>query len=341
MKIRTILFVATAATLGLTSCGSGSSKSSSQEDVARVERVRTAPLGYQTVTRSIELSSTLKGYEELNVSPSVTGIISDIKVEVGDRVKKGDTLVVMDQQQLNTTRLTYANLQVEMKRMEALKESEAISQQVYDQTKLALEQTAETLRFLEENTFVTAPYDAVVSAKNYEEGELYSGAMPIVKLAQVSRLKAYINVPETYYPIVKKGMKVDVYSDIYPGKVFPATIEIVYPTIDPATHTFTLKLDIPNKSEVIRPGMYIKTTLDLGEAEKLVVPYQSVLRLIGSNNRYIFIDEGGVAKRVFVELGERHDQIIEISSDELKVGDMVVIQGQAKLLDGVKLDVIK
>ncbi len=340
MKIRTILFVATASVFAFTSCGSGSSKSTSEE-VVRVEKVRTAPLGYQTVTRNLELSSTLKGYEELNVSPSVTGIISEIRVEVGDKVKKGDTLVVMDRQQLNTTRLTYANLQVEMKRMEALKESEAISQQVYDQTKLALEQTAEALRFLEENTFVTAPYDAVIAAKNYEEGELYSGAMPIVRLSQINRLKAYINVPETYFPIVKQGMKVNVYSDIYPDKVFPATIEIVYPTIDPATHTFTLKLDIPNKSEIIRPGMYINTTLDMGETEKLVVPYQSVLRLIGSNNRYIFVDDGGVARRVFVEVGERHDQIIEISSKDLKVGDMIVVQGQAKLLDGVKLDVVK
>ncbi len=337
MKIRTILFTA-AAVLAITGCGS---KKTETVTVERVEKVRTSPLGYQTVSRKIELSSTLKGYEELNISPSVTGIISKINVEVGDRVKKGDTLVIMDQQQLNTTRLTYANLQVEMKRMEALRESEVISQQVYDQTKLALEQTSEALRFLTENTFVTAAFDGVIAAKNYEDGELYAGAMPILQLSEINRLKAYINVPETFFPIVKEGMKVQVRSDIYADKVFPATIEIVYPTIDPATHTFTVKLDIPNKSEIIRPGMYIRTVLDMGEAEKLVVPYQSVLRLIGSNNRYVFVNEGGVAKRVFVELGERHDQIVEISSDELQVGDMIVTQGQAKLVDGVKLDVVK
>ncbi len=337
MKIRTILFTA-AAVLAITGCGS---KKKETVTVERIEKVRTSPLGYQTVSRKIELSSTLKGYEELNISPSVTGIISKINVEVGDRVKKGDTLVIMDQQQLNTTRLTYANLQVEMKRMEALRESEVISQQVYDQTKLALEQTSEALRFLTENTFVTAAFDGVIAAKNYEDGELYAGAMPILQLSEINRLKAYINVPETFFPVVKEGMKVEVRSDIYADKVFPATIEIVYPTIDPATHTFTVKLDIPNKSEIIRPGMYIRTTLDMGETEKLVVPYQSVLRLIGSNNRYVFINEGGVAKRVFVELGERHDQIVEISSDDLNVGDMIVTQGQAKLVDGVKLEVVK
>lgn len=335
MKIKAIAIITAAALLS--GCGANTEEVSQD----RVEQVRTTPLAYQEVSRQIELSTTLQGYEEMNISPSLTGIIEKIYVEVGDRVRKGDTLVRMDQNQLNTTRLAYANLQIEMNRVRMLLESEAISQQTYDQTKLSFDQTAESLRFLEENTFVLAQYDGVISAKNYEDGELYAGAQPILRLTQINELKAYVNVPETYFPLVKKGMKVNVYSDIYPDKVFPATIEIVYPTIDPASHTFTLKLRIPNRSELIRPGMYVSTVLDLGRTEALVVPYQSVLRLIGSNNRYVFVDDGGVAKRVFVEIGERHDQTIEISSDSLKVGDPIVTTGQAKLVDGVRLNVVK
>ena len=335
MKIKAIAIITAAALLS--GCGANTEEVSQD----RVEQVRTTPLAYQEVSRQIELSTTLQGYEEMNISPSLTGIIEKIYVEVGDRVRKGDTLVRMDQNQLNTTRLAYANLQIEMNRVEMLLESEAISQQTYDQTKLSFDQTAESLRFLEENTFVLAQYDGVISAKSYEDGELYAGAQPILRLTQINELKAYVNVPETYFPLVKKGMKVNVYSDIYPDKVFPATIEIVYPTIDPASHTFTLKLRIPNSSELIRPGMYVSTVLDLGRTEALVVPYQAVLRLIGSNNRYVFVDEGGVAKRVFVEIGERHDQTIEISSDSLKVGDPIVTTGQAKLVDGVKLNVVQ
>ena len=335
MKIKAIAIITAAALLS--GCGANTEEVSQD----RVEQVRTTPLAYQEVSRQIELSTTLQGYEEMNISPSLTGIIEKIYVEVGDRVRKGDTLVRMDQNQLNTTRLAYANLQIEMNRVRMLLESEAISQQTYDQTKLSFDQTAESLRFLEENTFVLAQYDGVISAKSYEDGELYAGAQPILRLTQINELKAYVNVPETYFPLVKKGMKVNVCSDIYPDKVFPAAIEIVYPTIDPASHTFTLKLRIPNSSELIRPGMYVSTVLDLGRTEALVVPYQAVLRLIGSNNRYVFVDEGGVAKRVFVEIGERHDQTIEISSDSLKVGDPIVTTGQAKLVDGVRLNVVK
>ena len=335
MKIKAIAIITAVALLS--GCGANTEDASEE----RVEQVRTTPLAYQEVSRQIELSTTLQGYEEMNISPSLTGIIEKIYVEVGDRVRKGDTLVRMDQNQLNTTRLAYANLQIEMNRVEMLLESEAISQQTYDQTKLSFDQTAESLRFLEENTFVLAQYDGVISAKSYEDGELYAGAQPILRLTQINELKAYVNVPETYFPLVKKGMKVNVYSDIYPDKVFPATIEIVYPTIDPASHTFTLKLRIPNSSELIRPGMYVSTVLDLGRTEALVVPYQAVLRLIGSNNRYVFVNEDGVAKRVFVEIGERHDQTIEISSDSLRVGDRIVTTGQAKLVDGVKLNVVQ
>lgn len=337
MKLKSIATILASVAI-LSSCGGGNTGEAARE---RVEQVRTSPLAYQEVSRQIELSTTLQGYDQMNISPSLTGLIEKIYVEVGDRVRKGDTLVRMDQNQLNTTRIAFANLQIEMNRVQMLLESEAISQQVYDQTKLSYDQTQETLRFLEENTFVRAQFDGVISAKTYEDGELYSGAQPILQLTKINELKAYINVPETYYPLVKKGMVVNVYSDIYPDKTFPASIEIVYPTVDPASHTFTIKLRIPNSSELIRPGMYVSTVLDLGRTEALVVPYQAVLRLIGSNDRYVFVDDGGVAKRVFVEIGERHDQTIEIASDSLEVGDPIVTTGQAKLVDGVKLNVVK
>ena len=164
-------------------------------------------------------------------------IRDSIYVEVGSNVQKGSMLVRMDQTQLNNTKLTYANLAVELQRMEALKESGAISKQVYDKTKLGYDQTEESLAFLEKNTFVRAPFSGVISARNYEAGELYSG-MPILVLTQINTLKALINIPESYFPLVKKGMRIDIKSDIYPGESFSGTIEIVYPTIDAATHTF-------------------------------------------------------------------------------------------------------
>ena len=335
MKRSSILLVAALAVLAA-ACGG---KQTEQQMEQRVEQVETAALALSDISRELEFSSTLEGWQTLNVAPSLTGKIEHIYTEVGTTVGAGTMLVRMDQNQYTTTKLTYANLGVELKRMESLRESGAVSEQVYDQTRLSYEQTKETLDFLEKNTFVRAPFSGVISARNYEDGELYSG-QPILVLTQIHTLKALIAIPEGYYPNVKKGMQVEIVSDIYPGQVFPATIDIVYPTVDPASHTFQARLRIPNSGLKLRPGMYVKTRLSLGMARALVVPYQSVLKLTGSNDRYVFVDDGGTARRVFVELGQRFDENIEIISDQLHEGDRLVVVGQAKLVDGSKINVV-
>lgn len=306
----------------------------------RVEQVETTILKKTEIARVIEISTTLQGYQTMNVSPSVTGIIEHIYVEVGDKVKKGDSLVRMDQNQFNTTSLSFSNLQIQMDRMDALFNSGAVSQQTYDQTKLSYDQTKQSLKFLRQNTFVTANFSGVVSAKTYEDGELYSG-QPILVITQISTLKALVNIPETYYPIVKKNTKVKLVTDIYPDNVFDAVVEVVYPTIDASSHTFQAKLKIDNSKDLLRPGMYAKTTMSMGKALTMVVPYQSVLKLTGANDRYVYINNEGIASRVFVKLGQRFDEKVEIISDEIKEGDKLVTVGQAKLVDGSKLNIVK
>ena len=323
------------AAFALASC---SGPKTQQQVELPAQLVETAPLAMSDISRELEFSTTLEGWQTLNVAPSLTGHIEHIYVEVGTNVGSGTMLVRMDQNQYTTTKLTYTNLGVEMQRMESLRESGAVSQQTYDQTRLSYEQTKESLDFLEKNTYVKAPFAGVISAKNYEDGELYSG-QPILVLTQIYTLKALIAIPESYYPVVKKGMQVQISSEIYPGETFPATIDIVYPTVDPASHTFQARLRIPNSSLKLRPGMYVKTKMSMGMARAMVVPYQAVLKMTGSNDRYVFLDDAGTAKRVFVKLGQRFDENIEVISDELQEGDRLVVVGQAKLVDGSKITV--
>ncbi len=338
---KTIITILAVVSLMIVACGK-SDKKTVGKDAATAEKVQTQVLAKETIARELELSATLEGYESMSISPSLTGKIEHIYVEVGTRVAKGQMLVRMDQTQLNTTKINLASAKTEFARVEALKETGSVSQQVYDQTKTQLDNLTENEKFLQANTFVKAQFSGVIAAKNYEDGELYSGA-PILVLSQIGTLKAIINIPETYYPLVKKGMKVDVRSDIYKDEVFPATIEIVYPTIDPASHTFQAKLRIPNAKEKIRPGMYVKTTLALGQAETIVVPYQAVLKLTGSNERYVFVNDNGTARRVTVRMGQRFDDRIEIvpeTEGELNEGDELVVVGQARLVDGSKLEIV-
>ena len=339
VKDLTLLLLAGA----LVACGGKSAEKQATTTKKESEKVKVQTLSNERIAKNLELSATLEGYETMNISPSITGHIEHIYVEVGSRVQKGSMLVRMDQTQLNTTRINLNSTKVELDRVTSLKASGSISEQVYDQTKAGYDQLVETERFQTENTFVRAQFSGIISAKNYEDGEMYTGA-PILTLTQISRLKAIINIPETYFPLVKQGMKVDVRSDIYPDKTFPATIEIVYPTIDPSSHTFQAKLNIPNGSEKIRPGMYVKTTLALGQIDAIVVPYQSVLKLTGSNERYVFTNHDGTAHRVAVTLGQRFDdriEIIPVIPGDLKEGDQLVVTGQARLVDGSKLEIVE
>jgi RND family efflux transporter MFP subunit len=326
------------AALALVGCGNKEAATTQEEE--RVEQVRTTVLQPREIEREISVSTNLQGYLTQNVAPSLTGKIEHIYREVGDKVSAGSDLVRMDQTQYKTTKISMANLEIEKKRIEMLLKTGSATQQQYDQIIAQYNSTKEQLEFLQANTYVKAPFSGVISAKNYEDGELYSG-QPILVLTQIDKLKALVAIPETYFPLFKEGMKLTLTSEIYPDKTFPATVEIVYPTIDASSHTFQVKIVIPNGKNLLRPGMYVTTTIGLGKANVIVAPYQAVEKLVGANDRYVFINENGRAKRVAVELGQRFDQEIEILAPEIVPGVEVVTTGQHKLVDGVKINVVK
>ncbi len=330
------LLIVMVVALALVGCGSNRQQKTEGD---RVENVEVIKLTTRTIERNVQYSTTLEGYEQMNITPSVQGNIEKIYVEPGSNVSAGQLLVTLDQTQLNASKLQFNNLAVELARSEALLKSGNVAQSVYDQLKAQYDVAEENLAFLQKNTFVKAPFAGVITAKNYENGEMYSPSKPILQLAQISRLKAYINIPESYFPQIKANMPLDIISDIYPDKVFKGKIEIVYPTIDPTTHTFTVKLDIPNSARLLRPGMFAHTTLSLGKAEAIVVPYQAVLKQQGSNERYVFVKRGDTAYRIGVMLGQRFDDMTEIISTELKSDDELVTVGQARLVDGIKVKI--
>ena len=328
-------FIYVLAALTLIACGS----ENTTEQEERVEQVRTKVLHEQEIEREISVSTNLQGYLTQNVAPSLTGKIEHIYCEVGDRKAAGADLVRMDQTQYKTTKISLANLELEKNRVEMLLKTGSATQQQYDQILAQYNSTKEQLEFLEKNTYVKAPFSGVIAAKNYEDGELYSG-QPILVLTQIDKLKALVAIPERYFPNCKAGMKLTLTSEIYPEQVFPATVEVIYPTIDATSHTFQVKIVVPNGKNLLRPGMYETTTIGLGKAKTIVAPYQAVEKLVGANDRYVFINENGRAKRVGVELGQRFDQNIELISPEIVDGVEMVTVGQHKLVDGVKLNVV-
>lgn len=327
--------------------GNDSNKASEQSSGSeKVEMVKVAELSVREVARSVEYTATLQAYEELHMAPAAPGRIESIFVEVGDRVGKGDLLVQMDKTQLHQAEIQLRTLETDFKRFDTLQKVGSVPQQQYDQMKSQLEIARSNVAFLQENTRLRAPFSGVISGKYFESGEMFSGTpvapvgkAAIVSLVQIDRLKLTVPVSERYFPMIRKGMEATVICDIYPGKSFTGRIFNIYPTIDAGSRTFNIELAIDNASAILRPGMFARVSLDLDKEEAILLPAIAVLKMQGSNDRYLFVEDHGTARRVAVTLGKRYNDLIEVYSDVLKKGDKIIVSGQARLLDGMKVKV--
>jgi membrane fusion protein, multidrug efflux system len=332
--------------LSVYGCSSSSTGTEIAAEEVREESVRVMPLAYSEISRSITYPANLLPFREVHLASASPGRIQRINVEVGDRVAGGQLLVEMDQTQLLQARVQLTSLERDYRRLDTLRKVGSISQQQYDQMKTQYDLALTNVEFLQENTSLTAPFSGVVSGRYFENGEMFSGApntqagkAAIVSLVQTSRLRARVNVSEAYLPRISVGMPVRITSDVWPGESFNGTVLHIYPAIDAATRTFTVEVSVPNPGEKLRPGMFARAGLEIGRAEVFAVPSLAVLKLQGSNERYVFIEENGRAKRVIVQMGDRFDDMVEIISDQIKPGDNLIVAGQARLLDGVAVNV--
>lgn len=337
--VRNIVLTGLAMAL-LTGCSSKKEENQKTETIEAVP-VKVMKLEKRNIAKTLDYTATLQADEQVYYAPASAGRIGKIYVEVGDRIKKGQLLVEMDPTNFQQAKVQLKNLETEYNRAVKLNETGSISKQAYDAAVTNYEVAKSNYDFLEENTKMLAPFDGIVTGKYFEDGELYTGAAvggaakpSIIAIEKINPLKAYVNLSEQYFLAVKKGTKVELRSNIYPDRVFEGTVNIVYPTIDPASRTFTVEVKIPNNDEALRPGMYGTINFFIGETETVVVPGLAVLKLQGANNRYVFLNKDGKAKRVEVTLGRRFEDQVEIISDEIQEGDELVVVGQGKLVDG-------
>lgn len=310
--------------------------------------VKVLPLAKTKIARTIDYTSTILPFEEVNMAPSTPGRIEKIYVEEGDRVTKGQELFLMDRTQLYQQKVQLASLEKDLLRLDTLLKSGSAKQQQYDQMKTQYDVTKTNVEFMEKNTLMRSPFNGIVTGKYFEDGEMYSGTpttasgrSAVVSVMQVNPLKVNVGISEQYYPMIKRGMKADISADVYPGEKFTGTVFRVAPTINPATRSFIAEIEVPVRNDLLRPGMFVRVSMYLGEVETFVVPAGTVMLQEGTNIRYVFIADNGRAKRVEVEIGKRFDDQLEIICDNLKEGDKLISEGQARLLNNDAIEIVQ
>ena len=309
--------------------------------------VKVMDLSFQEIAITQNITSTVIAYEETYLSPALSGRIRSVKVEVNDHVKKGQLLVEMDRTQLEQTKLQYHQLKTDLARMDTLLRYGSITEQAYDQLNAQVETTELILENLEENTLLRAPYSGVITGKYYNDGELYSptpntpvGKAALISMIQVDPVKVMVNLSEKYLPLVKVGMAATVTTDVYPKEIFSGIVSRIHPTVNAASRTFVAEVKVPNRQDKLTPGMFARVSLKLGEGEALIVPAIAVMQQAGTNQRYIMLHENGSAKKVNVQIINRHDDQLEISSPEIKGGEQLIYAGQTRLEDGAPLNLV-
>jgi len=322
----------------LVACGKKQEAKTETKDLK--QKVKIAMVETRNVDQNNEFTATVEPEVKNNIAPSTPARIRKILVEVGAKVSKGQKLVQMDNVNLSNSEVQIENLRRVYKRVSGLFAVGGASQQELDNAKLQLDVAETNLKNLSENTFLLSPINGIVTARNYDEGDMYSGQMPVMTVMQISPVKLKINVSESYYSKVKTGMPVDVKVDVFGQDKFNGKVTLVYPTIDERTRTFGVEVKINNNNTKVRPGMFARVTVNFGSTNRVVVPDLSVVKQSGSGSRYVYVYADGKVKMQAVELGTRLEDKFEVISG-LNGNEQLVISGQSKLVDGAEVEVVK
>lgn len=246
----------------------------------------------------------------------------------------------MDDANLSNLENQVANYQRIYNRVLELFNVGGASQQELDNAKLQLDVATTNLQNLAENTYLLSPTNGVVTARNYDNGDIYSAQFPVLVVMQINPVRAIVNVSETNYSDVKLGMPAQVTFDILKNEFFTGKVNLIYPTIDERTRTFSVEIKLNNNDYKIRPGMFARVKLNFGTVKHIVVPDQAVIKQSGSGEYFVYVYKDGKVTYQKVELGQKIGNEYEIISG-IEDGAQVVVAGQARLADGVKVNVVK
>jgi len=331
----------------------------SQLQIARFP-VEVTPAVKTDWATAISSTGSLLPYKEVAVSAEISGTVSQVFVEVGNRVPKEAPLAKFDDTEIAlTVKQAEANLsqaeanfrsaQLELQRKEELLKEEAIPQGVYDAFKTrydlakagveAAKATLELARKRLQDTLIKSPIDGLVKLKMTEEGQ-YVNTMrsgPLFSVIQIEPMKLKFSIPEGYAAELKKGQTVRVRVDAYPGESFPGKVTTIDPHVDPLSRSIGLEAILPNPHLRLKPGFFATVELTVKVIpDAIVIPDKSLIR--EENKFYVFVIADQTAHRREVRLGSQQGGSVQVVSG-LKEGELVVTIGKEALSEGSQVQV--
>jgi RND family efflux transporter MFP subunit len=358
--IALVVIVVLAVGAGRTVIGRMASNRTLESSVAEQARqyVRVASPKALDAGPTLSLPGTLQGYVQAPIAARQSGYLRRWYKDIGSIVKKGELLAEIEAPELDqqlsqavaaraqtASSLELARSTVE--RWEALRKKDAVSQQELDEKRsgdaqaranlAAADANVERLRQLEGFKHVTAPFAGVITKRNVDVGDLIdagggSGARALFVLSQTDPLRVYISVPQAYSQMVKAGQKVAVTQAELPGQKFDGEIVRTGASIDTATRTMQVEINLPNKTGVLLPGAFVQVALPLPASQSLVIPANALI-FRSDGLRVAVVDPPGKVQMRPVQVGRNLGPTVEILQG-VSTTDKLVLNPPDSLADG-------
>ena len=314
-----------------------------------------------------------------NLSAEVTGVVKEINVRLGDSVKKGDVLAVIDpvtyQQRVKELEASVAvarasaeearaqksNLEADLMRrepllarnlvtereIEDLKSQIAVAQQRIDVAEATVQQNQARLstgRVSLQDTRVRAPFDGIVAERFVDIGNHVSAGTQLFRVVDDSDIYLQLRVAETDSGMIQTEMPVVVRVDALGGESVPGKVGRIAPAVDPQTRTMRIDVlpadDAPDSWDRIKPGMYARAQIVLSSKDSaLIAPSQAVLK-DRDGTRYVWTVKDDKAHRITVTPGLKNRSATEILGG-IEAGETIVLRGHEKLVEGGKVQLVQ
>ena len=356
----------------LSGCGNKSKKVKSEKAVAIPVQVSTVARG--SIESKIDFLGKISGSQDVKVYSTIPTRIMTMKVDIGDIVKKGQVLAIVDNEKvrqmviqaeagLESASAQYKNVETEWNRINKLYQANAVSQAQFDGVSAQREAAKSAVKQLEaamanaksqmEDSYIKAPIAGVVSERFQEQGDQTSPQMPVFTIVKMNPVKVMIEVVESQIGLVKVGQKAHVTVESYPDQEFEGKVSKINPTLNPISRTVKAEILVSNPDLKLKPGMFAKVEVAVDRHDNvLLIPKYAVLEntkleYLGGEitnsqvivEKFVFTVQDSLAFRKVIQVGIENGSMVEVLNG-LNINDLIVTIGQHNLLDSSKVDII-
>ncbi len=298
--------------------------------------------------RSVETVGSFRAVQGADLSTESSGVVMSILFENGAEVKEGDLLLELDcdteKAQLRSAEAEADLARTVYDRTKKLRENNTVPQSELDSAASQLRKMnalVEQLRATIRKKQLTAPFSGRLGIREVNLGQFINNGDKIVSLQSLDPIYIDFLLPQQLIGGLAPGLKLNVISDAYPGRVFEGELTAINSEIDPVTRNIRLQGTLGNAEGKLRPGMFARVDLSLGGADEVIsIPATALMRAPYGDSVFVVEEEAGedgakklTARQRFVRTGRTKGDFVAVT-EGLKSGESVVVAGAFKLRNG-------